>query len=181
MWGSQKCRAYLSGVGIDVERVLSTSDALLPIQLLLINSLLDFNDPKPDHKKIKELGISSRTYSAWRRDPAFLSYLKKRVEGIVGEDDDEISRSLFERARDGDITAIKFYYEITGKYRPQSAGQQQDFRYLILRVQEVLLRNLQGYPELMQKIGLELENISNEVVVHADIAETKVIKGQLLP
>lgn len=179
MWGSPKCRTYLSALGIDIERVLSTSDALTPIQLLLINSLLDFNDPKPDHKKIKELGISSRTYSAWRRDPAFIAYLKKRVETIVDGDDDEISRSLFERARDGDITAIKFYMEVTGKYRPATVGQTQDLRYILLRIQEVLLRNLQGHPELMQRIGLELESISNEVVVHAPVGETKTIQGSI--
>lgn len=171
MWNSRSVRTYLQGIGVDVERATNNSDVLTPIQLLVINTLLDFNDPRPDHKKLKDLQVPTKTFSAWKRDPAFKAYLRKRVELIVGDDTDEIDRSLFERARDGDIQAIKYFNEVTGRYRPavDGAGNRlADVQFLILKVQEILLRNLQNQPELLRTIAAELEALAN----NASVGET---------
>lgn len=164
MWGDKRVRTYLSGIGIDVERITAnTGDVLTPLQLLTINTLLDYNDPRPDHKKLKELGVSSKQFQIWKSDPAFAAYLRARVDKIIGGEQDEVDRALFERARDGDVTAIKYLNELTGKYRPADARGGIDLQFFILKIQEVLTRNLNDQPELLTRIGLELESISNQV------------------
>jgi hypothetical protein len=161
MWGNPKIRNYLKKVGIDVDRIIGgVSDVLTPIQLLTLNTLLDFNDPRPFHRKLQQLGVNSRDFAAWKRDPAFAVYYKKRIQGLVDQSH-EVDLALFERAIDGDITAIKFYNELTGRYRPQTAGVEvANVKLLVLKLMEVITRKLQDQPELLYEIGLELEAIS---------------------
>lgn len=162
-WESPDVRDYLRGIGIDVERLLAgVSEVLTPQQLLAINTLLDVNDTRPDHRKLQQLGISGRTWDSWKSDPNFAAYYRARIERLTSQSE-EVERTLFERARDGDTTAIKFFYEVTGKYRPQDSRQAADFRFLLLRVIEVVTRHLQNDPEKLHAIGLELEALANVV------------------
>lgn len=161
LWNSPRVRRYLEAVGLPVERLTDKSEVLTPLQLLTINKILDFNDPKPDHKKLKELGVNSRQFAAWKRDPAFAAYLKARVEKLVGDDVGEVDRALFERAVSGDVTAIKFLKELTGEYRPSSGGTGFDANFIIIKIQEILMRHLHSDPELLRTIGTELEALAN--------------------
>lgn len=162
--GNVRVRTYLKGIGLDLDSIQRDNrNALSPLQLLTINSLLDFNTPEPDHKKLKKLGVTGKQFAAWKSDPAFATYFKERIDKIFSEDTGEIDRALFERARDGDIAAIKFYNEITGRYRPANAtgNTAVDISLILIRIQEILLRHLHQDPELLQVIGLELEAVAN--------------------
>ena len=176
-WESKDVREYLSGVGLDVERILAgTTEVLTPLQLLCINSLLDTNDKRTDQRKLKELGIKTKTWDQWKSDPAFAAYYAKRIAKLL-EGVEEIDRTLFERARDGDVSAIKFFNEVTGRYRPQIAGNQSagDFRLLIIRLTEVLTRHLADDPEKLHAIGLELEALADSAGLN-DTGNGRVIQ-----
>jgi hypothetical protein len=160
LWNNQKVARYLSGIGLDVERIRSATNVLTPIQLLTINTMLDYNDKRPDARKLKELNVSTKQWQAWRSDPAFADYIKARVENIVGGDTDEIDRALFDRARAGDISAIKYINEYTGRYRPQTeAGF--DPRLFLIKIQEIILRYVQDR-DTLQLIAKDLEQLAVE-------------------
>lgn len=181
IWNSPKVKKYLKESGIDVDRVLTSTAVLTPLQLLAIDTMLDYNDKRSDARKLKELGINTKTWQSWRSDPAFSNYLKARVEKIVGSDTDEIDRALFDRARSGDISAIKYINEFTGRYRPAVGGVNFDPRVFLIRIQEIILRYVTD-PQILENISrdfelLALESTSNYSNTHPSTSSEKVIIG----
>jgi len=175
LWNSSTVKGYLRDKGIDFARI--NGEVLSPIQLLAINQILDYNDTRPDHRKLKDLGISLRTYQAWKADPAFLNYLKTRVDRIVGENTDEIDRALFDAARSGDMQAIKFINEFTGRYRGTSSNAI-DVQTVIIKITEILTRHLAtDHPSVLEAIGRELQLLSTQGVA---APQRPSIKGELL-
>jgi hypothetical protein len=152
-WNSTRVRAYFKTIGIELDRL--NGEVLTPIQLLLINQLLDFNDTRSDKKKIQDLRISTSTFAKWKADPGFQNYLAKRVEKLVGSNGDEVDRALFDAARSGDLQAIKYLNEYTGRYR-QTTNDAVDVNYIIVKVQEIILHHIKD-PKVLQAIGKELE------------------------
>jgi hypothetical protein len=174
-WKSTDVREYLVGIGIDVAKIESgRTEVLTPQQILCINTVLDPNDKRSDSRKFKELGITTKLWDQWKSDPAFAAYYRARIDKLI-EGAEEVDRTLYERARDGDVSAIKFYNELTGRYRPQEAARGQDIRLLQLKIMEVITRNLQGHPEILHQIGLELEALADTPNDNYPVGNTVVV------
>lgn len=96
--------------------------SLTPLQLLVANTLLDLKDSRSERKKLQELGVTTRTYNAWRRDPVFASYVKERAEQLVGDHESDVLVALIDQATAGNIKAIEYYLEFTNRYirQPQT-------------------------------------------------------------
>jgi hypothetical protein len=86
-----------------------------PLQMLVVNSLLNLSDPKSERKKLDQLQVSLKTYDQWKRDPVFMEYFKKRTEQMFGDAIAEANIVLIDRMRAGDIRAVKLYYELEGR------------------------------------------------------------------
>lgn len=158
----EDCLEYLSLRGINVPVGHATPlEILTPKQLAVVNSLLDFNERKPDHKKLAALGVDSKTFQAWKSDPVFMNYFKSRVDNLIGDNTDEIDRALYDRARDGDINAIKYLNELTGRYR---ANEATDINFILVKIQETILRHVKD-PETLEAIGRDLELLSRPTQV----------------
>lgn len=103
---------------ISKEALESLPDAVLSYrQLECIKVLYDPNDMRPDHTKLKKLGIKTTEYEAWRRDPAFLNYAHQRASNLVKDLDDDAYRAFADNVRSGDHNAIKMFFEMKGIYR----------------------------------------------------------------
>ncbi len=115
---------------------------LTAIQLVAANALLDLTDNRSEKKKLQDLGISSKQYQSWLRDPVFSDYLRARAESLIGDVQHEAMLSLVDSVRAGRLDAIKYYHEITGRYVQQSAnsggGQVGDLQTIIIRIIEII-------------------------------------------
>src|SRR6266542_3936069 len=157
-WASQTVRNALLDRGIALRVPASdgrTSDALDAQQLLAINVLLDFNDTRPDHKKLTDLGITTRTYQAWRKDPAFQDYLRQRAESMLDNSLDEIHRAVLDSARSGDMQAIKIIYDKLGYYRSNDDNSV-DIRSILIQIVEIMQKHLSDDPAKLQSISLDI-------------------------
>ena len=170
-WNSSKVRDYFTAVGIELDRL--NGQVLTPIQLLVINTLLDYNDTRPDHKKIKDLHVSTSTFAKWKADPAFQNYLASRVEKLVNGNGDEIDRALFDAARSGDLQAIKYLNEYSGRYR-QAGNEAVDINFIIVKIQEIVLRHVKD-PETLAAIGRELE-----LLITGKTRLSSTVRGELV-
>jgi hypothetical protein len=90
--------------------------ALTEEQLSCANVLLDFTDTRSRAKKLSELGITTAKYQSWLRDPAFQGYLRDRSEGVLQDNQHEAHLALVDRVSTGDINAIKYYNELSGRH-----------------------------------------------------------------
>jgi Helix-turn-helix of insertion element transposase len=131
--------------------------ALTEQQLLLANTLLDLNDGRSRKKKMQDLKIPTSTYQAWLRDPAFQQYLRQRSENLLGDNQHEAHLALIDRVSSGDINAIKYFNEITGRFTPASAkgGTTLDTAQLLTFVIEVIQRHVKDGPT-QEKIANDL-------------------------
>jgi hypothetical protein len=95
---------------------------LSPEQLTVINDIINPNDTRSERKILADAGISAKTFAGWRRDPVVQQYMLARTEQILGGAIPDAHLALVEKVRSGDMSALKFYYEVTGRYTGQNAG-----------------------------------------------------------
>jgi hypothetical protein len=88
-------------------------------QILVANMVLNSMDKKSMREKLKTVGVSSQTYYAWMNNPNFANYIQARSERMFTQSEWQIRQALVETAADGDVSAIKLYMEMIGKYVPR--------------------------------------------------------------
>lgn len=110
-------------------------------QLVVANAMLDLRDNRSQKKKLTEYGISTAKWEAWLRDPVFQNYLRTRAENLLGDNLHESHLALVDRVRTGDINAIKYFNEITGRYTP-AANDKADVSAVLFGVVEILQKHL---------------------------------------
>lgn len=165
------------GLGIeDPDDPKLVSWALTPLQLAVANTMLDLADNRSRKRKLSQLGVSTQQYQAWLRDPAFQGYLASRSEILLKDNKHEAHAALLDRVRTGDITAIKYYNELTGRYIPASSRAASiDPMEIIERVIEILQMNIQD-KQLLAKIGQELLGLMGRAAVEHEIDRVAAVQ-----
>jgi hypothetical protein len=129
-------------------------------QLTVANVLLDLTDTRSAKKKLADLGIPTQTYQSWLRDPGFQNYIRARAENALGDNQHEAHLALIDRVRSGDMGAIKYYNELTGRYVPASqGGNAMDAMMIVMRVLEIIQQRVQN-PELQSVIATDLMKLA---------------------
>jgi hypothetical protein len=153
--------------------------ALTEEQLTCANVLLDLTDKRSRAKKLTELGISTSKYQSWLKDPAFQAYLRARSEGALDDNQHEAHLALIDRVVSGDINAIKYFNELTGRYAPQKDGGV-NVNEVLMRVVEVIQRHVSDGPTL-SAIGDELISLSDELRTGVKVERKGVVAAQVKP
>lgn len=131
-------------------------------QLLVVNSLLDLTDNRSRRKKLAEAGISTQKFETWLRDPVFSKYLTERSEALLSSGQHEANLALMDRVRSGELPAIKYFNEMTGRFTPASKNSAVgDSKLLLIRVVEILQIHLSEQPEVLQAVARDLIALSD--------------------
>lgn len=133
--------------GIDLTEARNT-EALTAEQLVLANTLLDLSDKRSERNKLKDLRIPTAKYTAWKKDPAFQSYMRQRAEATLGEALPDVHMALVDVAKRGDISGIKLYYEMTGRWSSKTVGEL-NIEFLLMKIIEVIQRHVTDPEKLM--------------------------------
>lgn len=136
-----KCKEALEEKGIVFQRFTGdwTAKSLTPKQLLAANSMLDLTDTRSQKKKLQDLKVHTQTWQSWLKDPVFKEYLATRASQMINENEHEADLALLDRIRSGDMKAISLYYEMSGKFVPQRAGNNNvDIQNLLIKVIEII-------------------------------------------
>lgn len=110
-------------------------------QIIVANALFDTYDNRSRIKKLRELQCSPRQYEMWLRDPNFQAYVRQRGEHVLGDNSHDAHLALLDRVRSGDVNAIKYYNEITGRYIPNTKDSV-DVNAILHRVLEIIMRHV---------------------------------------
>lgn len=155
-WNNNEFRLALVERGIDIRPQVS-QDLLTPQQVKLANMLLNEHDKKSIRQKLEELKVTSQQYHAWLRQKAFKDYLIKRSEDLFAGSEWEGRQALMDTVRGGDIQAIKFYFELLGKYTPR---MQVGFNIegVLMQVVEVISKHVKE-PLTLQLIANDIEKL----------------------
>lgn len=140
-------------------------------QVTAINTILNTTDKRSQSKKLADMGISAAKWNGWKQSAQFKEYYKTRVEAIFGEALPDVHMALMDRATNGDLGALKFYYEITGHYT--SEGKAVDLKMIMERVFEILTIHIKD-PALLSAIGGDLLRL-------AGIDPNGKVEGEVVP
>ena len=156
---------------------------LTPVQLIVANAMMDLVDTRSPKKKLQDNGVSSATYQMWLRDPEFSGYLQQRAESLIGDSQHEAMIALMDKVTSGDLKAIQYYHEITGRYvqQPNSpvGTNNQDLHNIVVRMVEIIIDEVDD-ADTAARIADRIKGlvIGNQVA-HALTGPTEVIVPEI--
>lgn len=158
---------------------------LSPEQYFAVGIITDPSNRKPLAVKLKQAGITYAQYRGWLKQPHFRDYIGKISEDMLGEHIQDVHTRVVERATNGDMAAIKLYYELTGRHDPQRQ-QMVDLNGIIGLMLEVITRYVPDTKALQMittdidlilsgGVPKALEQFDVSVIAGGDIVEAEII------
>lgn len=148
-------RKALIARGIDLAGPENSEKQLTPQQLLCANVLLNTHDKRTEREKLEFLGISSQQYHAWRRQPAFSSYINRRAEAVFESSTHKAFQNIINNVEADDLNAAKLMLELQGKYR-QQVDVNINIETVVVTLVEIVAKHVKD-PEIIQAIANEIE------------------------
>lgn len=142
--------------GIDLAPEVSRK-ILTPKQLLLANMLLNLHDKRSVREKLELVEVSSQQYHAWMRQPHFVEFLRKRGEALFKNSDWEAYKGLTKAVSQGDINALKLFFEMRGIYNPR-IQLDVNIEAILVRLVEVVSKYVPD-PTVLEAIATEIETV----------------------
>ena len=131
-----------------------------PTFVMVAQEVLDVNSGKSLAAKLKKfepLGVNTKTWNNWMENPVNKNYFQTLLDRRFSEDVNvQADLSIARNVAAGDISTIKFYKEITGRYRPQDKNMQ-SLTLIIQMMMEIFARHVS--PEIIGKVADELDNL----------------------
>lgn len=154
----------LSNKGIDANP--ERSDEVLTTQQMVVINVMLTMDGRTERSKLKEMNekvfepaglpkVSPQKWAAWKRQPAIAAYIRERVTETFKHDDYKFNIGLMNKVEQGDVSALKFYAELTGLYNPKL-----EVTMNVPEVVGVLFEIISKYvtdPEVLSQIGEDLQ------------------------
>lgn len=129
-------------------------------QLAVAMTVLNVADQRPLSVKLKTLGVAPATYHGWTKNHLFSDFMQKQAEEMFGDAMPLAHRALLSKVMQGDVRAIKLYYEMTGRWNGQQSQDTQNFKMLVIRLVEIIQKHVSD-PMLMQVIADEIKSLIN--------------------
>lgn len=113
---------------------------LTPEQYFAVSILTNPTNRKSMSEKLRSAGVTYAQYRAWLKQPHFREYLERISEDMLGEHIADVHTMVVNKAlNNGDLTAAKMVYELTGRYDPNKQ-QITDLQGVIGLLLEVITR-----------------------------------------
>lgn len=147
-------------------------------QILVINTMLNLSDTRSERKKLADFGVSAATWEGWKKDPKIADYMRNRSEQILAGAIPDAHLALVDKVRAGDMSALKFYYEMTGRYTGRDAGL--DPRALLTKVFDIIAKHVQQ-PEILQAIATDFTLLAGVDQLGNMESNSPPVAGEVVP
>jgi hypothetical protein len=115
----------------------SDFSVLEPEQIAAISILTNFADTRPQNLKLSAIGVTPEQIQGWMVNPRFNRELASRADEQLNNIYPEAVTSLNRRVKNGNVAAIKFYFELTGRaVTPEVINLKLAMQHLIEAVQK---------------------------------------------
>lgn len=144
------------------ERRQGSTKRLSDIQLAVVSTILNPADTRSVNAKLEDLGVPASTYANWKKSKVFQSYMKRQGEALFGEFMPDMEQALVKRAVNGNIPALKFAFEVSGRYRPNQGEEQANFKMLMIKLIEIIQMHVKD-PLTLQNIARDIKQLQSGV------------------
>lgn len=150
------------GITVEEDLPVGETKGLTAEQIAVIAHMSDTTTTKGLPTRLKELGVKPSTYKAWLRQKPF----NDAVRSIAGKgltDAIPVAETMLAaQAQAGDLRAIKYLFEVTGRHDPmrqQQVDTQALIGVMIDCIQQVLGQHPELLHELIDKISIESKGV----------------------
>lgn len=140
---------------------------LTATQQFAISIITNPTDKRSLKNKLASAGVTYPQYRAWLKDPLFSRYLNSLTEGMLVDHVGDLHTALMNRALNGDLAAIKYVYELNGRFDPASR-QMADVSVLVEKIIEIVMRNVSD-PVVLSKIAGEMRGVISGPTIKGEI------------
>jgi hypothetical protein len=149
---------------------------LSDIQLAVVSTILNPADKRSVTAKLESLGVAPGTYAGWKKSKIFSDYMTSQGKALFDEFMPDMENALVSRAASGDVRAIKYAFEVNGRYRPQQGDELINVKFLIMQLIEVIQKHVKD-PEVLRAIAYEIDGIQKGVNNNGDNPEIRAISA----
>lgn len=157
MLGSESVRKALIQRGI--KQYADASQGLSAEQLACANVMLDFSDRRAARTKLAELNVKPATYQGWLKQPEFQAYVRTRAEALLDDNMHEAHTALLGNVQRGDLSSIKLFYELQGRWSSKSLGDL-NVDYILTRILESIQKHVKD-PEAILAIAADVQELTS--------------------
>lgn len=150
------------------------SSGLSPEQQYTLSILLNPTDRRSLQAKLKSAGITYTKYRGWLKQPVFSRYLMQQAEEVLTDHHGDMMVALANKGISGDLNAIKFAYELTGRHNP-AANQVIDLQRVVGLLLEVITKHVTD-ASILNRIVADISN-----VMPSNPNSTQTAANQVIP
>lgn len=147
----------LSNRGIILPMGEEVPSELTSEQVAAVSLILDYGDKRSHNVKLRSLGITPTKWHGWLKNEIFKNYLHSLSANGLEDALHVAHTGLLNATERGDVSAIKYYMELTGRFT-EEAGQNQNFKVMVHRLGEAIQRHVKD-PEVINMIAADFEII----------------------
>ena len=139
---------------------------LEPQFVTAVTFITDVNDKRSVTAKLKQVGLSTKTWQALLAQPKYKEYYKKRIDELTEGLEQDAKLNLATLVQAKDLQAIKFFFELQNIYRPRDNAN--DKIMLALRaIMEILQENVE--PHVLAKVAAQIRgsDLLNQTAIEA--------------
>lgn len=155
----------LSNRGIQAPLSDGLPDELTQEQVAAVGLVLDYADKRSHNTKLRSLGITPGKWQGWLKNQVFKDYLHTLSTHSLEDALHVAHTGLISATERGDVNAIKYYMELTGRFSSDS-GQTQNFKVMIQRIVESVQRHVKD-PDIIRLLASDFE-----VIMRGEIPQT---------
>jgi len=141
------------GIRIDKAPDLFSADQLAALALFF-----DTKDGRSLKKKFNDIGVTTQQWEAWKKEPTFSAYMRRRAEDALSANLAETEVALMDSAHRGDISAIKLHLEMAGRWSSKTVGEL-NVEFLLMKILEAVQKHVSN-PDTIEAIANELIALS---------------------
>jgi hypothetical protein len=163
----QSTDEYRSGMAQRGVEVDPNVQELTQEQLACISVLTDYTDRRGVTAKLRALGISSAKYRGWLRQKPFNDAIRALASRGLQEAIPMAEVALSEKAANGDINALKFLFEVTGRHNPaqqQAIDAQELIAIMVDVAQQVMSKNPEMLEEFITGVRFQAQKVKGVIL-----------------
>jgi hypothetical protein len=133
----------------------SADDVLSNEQLAAIAVMSNFRDTRSPTAKLRAIGVSWTRWQGWMKNKHFKEFLHDLAANNFSDSIDVAQRGLLSSVEKGNVDAIKFYLEATGRYTPQTT-ESINIKMVLAKLLEVIQMHVKDQ-ETLRSIAADFE------------------------
>jgi hypothetical protein len=122
-------------------------------QMMALAHMTNFTDKRSEAAKLRSLGIESWEFQTWLSGNAeFARLYREASERLFKEAQAAVNIALVNESTKGNVGAIKYFNQLSGRYDPNSVNTM-NVQQVLQAVVEILSEELRDKPDLLRTIG----------------------------